>query len=111
MYIAAKALLLIQQVELIDEKEFAKAALDENFKTFMMNVAALKALKMAIHPSRTAQVVSLKANKASTEILFEYSDYADVFLTKLAIELPKHNNINDYTIKLKKGKQPLYGPI
>lgn len=111
MYTTAKTLLFIQRVELIDEKKFAKTALNENFKTFVLYVAALKAPQMAIHPFQAAQVASLKANKTITKLLSEYSDYANVFLTKLAIELPEHNNINDHAIKLKKSKQHFFGPI
>lgn len=40
------------RVQLIDEHEFAKTALDENSKTFVVHVAALKFTKMTIHPSR-----------------------------------------------------------
>ena len=35
----------------------------------------------------------------------------DVFSPDLAAELPKHNGINDHTIELVDGQQPLYGPI
>lgn len=41
----------------------------------------------------------------------EYLDYADDFLEKLAIELPKFSDINKHTINLELGKQPSYGPI
>lgn len=41
-YITAKALLTTSRVEFIDKKEFAKAALDENFETFILHVIILK---------------------------------------------------------------------
>lgn len=41
----------------------------------------------------------------------EYVDYADVFSSKAAAELPKHNGINDHAIYLEEGKQPPYRPI
>ena len=60
-YTAADALPTTRRVKLIDKKKFAKAALDENFETFMVHVAALEASKpagMSINPSRAAQIVS-----------------------------------------------------
>ena len=60
-YTAAEALSTTKRVELIDKKEFAKAALDEESKTFVVHVAALKAplAGMAIHPSQAAQILAL----------------------------------------------------
>lgn len=43
-YIIAKALLIIKRMELINEKKFAKTALDEELNIFIMHVIALKAL-------------------------------------------------------------------
>ena len=51
------------------------------------------------------------AEEASTKVLAEYSDFADVFSPDLASELPKHTGINDYAIELVDGQQPPYGPI
>ena len=43
------------QIELINKKEFAKAALDENIKAFMMYVSSLSlGLKITIHSARKA---------------------------------------------------------
>ena len=44
-YTAAEALPITKQIELIDKKKFAKTALDEEFETFGMHVAALEASK------------------------------------------------------------------
>lgn len=43
-YIAIKILFTIKQVKLINKKEFAIAALDKYFKTFVVHIAALKIL-------------------------------------------------------------------
>ena len=43
-YTAAEALSTTKWVDLINKKEFAKAALDEEFEIFMVYVAALEAL-------------------------------------------------------------------
>ena len=53
----------------------------------------------------------MKADKASTKIPNEYANFADVFSPKLAVELSKHIEINDYTIELVDDGQSLYGPI
>ena len=44
-------------------------------------------------------------------VLAEYTDFADVFLEKLANILSKQTGVNKYAIKLEKDKQPPYGPI
>ena len=41
----------------------------------------------------------------------EYCDYNNVFSAEYAAELLENTRINEYTIKLEKGKQPLFGPI
>ena len=55
---AAKIPSTIKQVELIDKKEFAKAAIDEEFKTFVVHITALEAspgsARMTMHPSQAA---------------------------------------------------------
>ena len=60
-YTAAEALPTTKQVELIDKKEFAKAALDEESETFVVHVAAFEALlaKMTILSLQKAQISAL----------------------------------------------------
>ena len=41
----------------------------------------------------------------------EYSDYSNVFSAKNTAELPENTGMNEHTIELKEGKQPLFGPI
>ncbi len=52
IYIAAEALPTTSWVELIDKREFARAALDKNSETFVIHVSALEAT--TIYPSRAA---------------------------------------------------------
>ena len=54
LYTAAEVLPTIKRVELINKKEFAKAALDAESKTFIVHISALKASLsgMIIHLSR-----------------------------------------------------------
>ena len=105
-YTTAEALLYTKQIELINKKEFAKAALDENSETFIMHVASLD---LGIYPDREAQIVLLLIKKV--KILDKYSDFIDVFSEEKALVLPKRTNINKHVIKLEDGKQPSYGPI
>ncbi len=44
-------------------------------------------------------------------MLSGYTDFVDVFLSKLVVELPKNMGINDHAIKLVDDWHPLYGPI
>ncbi len=66
---------------------------------------------MSIYPSRAPIIAALQQDKIPTKISLEYSDYADVFLFDLLIELPENTGINEYAIELVKDKQPPYGPI
>lgn len=50
-YNIVKALPIITSVESINNKEFAKATLEENSKSFMMHIAALETMSMSIYPS------------------------------------------------------------
>ena len=98
-------------MELIGKHEFAKTVLDENFETFVVHVAALNNLELAIHPSQAPLLAALQQDKAPTEIPPEYADYADVFSPDLAMELPENTGMNEHAIELVEGKQPPYGPI
>lgn len=58
-YTIADALPTTSRVELINKIEFAKLALNENSKTFIVYVVVLEATELAgmlIHPSYTAHV-------------------------------------------------------
>lgn len=77
--------------------------------TFVVHVLALET--MTIHPSWIGQIVALQYDKASTEILAKYSDYANVFSFDLVMELPENMGMNKYVIEFKDEKQPPYRPI
>ncbi len=56
-YTAAETLSTTSRVELINKREFAKAALDGNSEIFVMHVVAVKnPTTMSIHPSRVSQL-------------------------------------------------------
>ena len=103
-YTAVEALPITKWVELINKKEFAKAALDEASETFVVHIAALEALlrlaRMTIHPSQVAQIVTLKQDKAFTEVTSKYADYTDVFSFDIVIELLENTGINKHAIEL-----------
>ena len=66
---------------LIGKKEFVAAALDLEYKTFVIYIAALNLnLGDEMHPLKRAQIAHLKVNKAPTKISSEYADFADIFL-------------------------------
>ena len=58
-----------------------------------------------------AQVGALLFNKASTEVLTEYSNCSNIFSVEYAVELPENTKMNKYAIKLEEGKQLFFGPI
>ena len=66
---------------------------------------------MPVHSKKQAQVGALLFNKALIEVLAEYSDYNNIFSAEYAAKLPENTGMNEHTIKLEKGKQPLFGPI
>ena len=104
-YTTAKALPTTKRVELINKKEFAKAALDENSETFVVHVASLN-LVPGIHPDREAQIASLLTEEV--KIPDEYSDFTDVFSEEKALVLPERTEFNEHAINLENGKQPPY---
>ncbi len=50
--------------------------------------------------SKKAWIAHLKADEALMKVSSKYADFADIFLLKLAADLPKHTGINNRTIKL-----------
>ena len=76
-----------------------------------MNVAIWEREKMPMHSKKQAQVGALLFDKAPTKVPAEYSDYSNVFSPNNAAELSENTRMNEYAIKLEKGKQPPFGPI
>ena len=60
---------------------------------------------------KQAQVRILLFDKAFTKVLVKYFDYSNIFLVENTAELLENTKINEYVIKLKKDKQPLFGSI
>ena len=82
--------------------------MDEESEIFIVHIATLEALpgsaKMAIHPSRVAQIAALKQDEALTKVPSKYTDYTDVISFNLAIKLPENTCINKHAIKLQNGE-------
>ena len=107
-YTTSEALLTTKWVELINKKEFAKPALDENFESFVIHVASLN-VALKIYPDKAAQIVSFLTKKV--KIPNNYLDFVNVFSEKKTLVLPEHTKLNEHAINLENGKQPPYGPI
>ncbi len=111
-YITGDIFSTAKKIELIWKKEFAITVLDLEYKVFVVYIVALSVDSGdKIYLLRKVQMTDLKANKVHTVIPSKYIDFADIFLPKLAIKLPKYMRINDHTIKLVDNWQSLYGPI
>ena len=101
----------------MDKEEFVAAALNPEYKTYVVYVASFFATSLsftpfnAIHPFYRPQIAGLIAKEAFTKISAKYLDFADIFSPNLAFELPKHTGINDHAIKLVDGQQLPYGLI
>ena len=79
----------------------AVTALDFEYKTFIIHIAALSVDSgNKIHPSKKAQIAHLKVDEAPFKVPSKYVDFVDVFLPKLAAKLLDHTRINNYAIKL-----------
>lgn len=88
---------------------FAIAALDKDNKTFIVYMAFLASRsKTSVHPSWATQIALLIADEAPVTVPAEYSDFAEVFSSESAAELPKYTKINDHPIKLIDDQQPPY---
>ena len=58
-YIIAEALPITRQIEVIDKDKFARTVLDQNSEMFVVHLAALNNLELAMHPSRASLPVTL----------------------------------------------------
>ncbi len=100
-YITGDILPSTKWVKLIGKKEFTVVAYDSKYEAFVVHIVALNIdSSNEMYPSKRVQIAHLKADEAPTEMPNKYADFIDVFLLKLAIELPEHTRINDHSIEL-----------
>lgn len=110
LYILAKALPIIKWIQIIGHKEFAAIALDLGKEAFVIYMAFLGlSPKMSMHPAWKTQRALLVTEEVT--ILARYSNFANVFIKKLAAKLLKHFDINKYSINLESDKYPPYRSI
>lgn len=109
-YTIAEALPTIKRVEFIDKKKSSKAALDQEWETFVVYVAALEAplAEVLIYSDRETQIAFLIVEEV--KILIKYSDFADFFSEEKTWELSKQTKLNKHAIELENYKQLLYKP-
>ena len=100
-YIVVEVLPTTKRVEFINKKEFAKAALDENSKTFVVYVLSLNVVP-GIYLDKATQIDLLLTKKV--KILDKYSDFVNIFLEEKALVLPERTKFNEHIIDLKNGK-------
>lgn len=104
-YTTAEVLPTTKKVKLIDKREFATIALNENIETFMIYVATLlSGPAIQVHFFCQTQVCLLLVDKSIIKVPSKYLDYADIFLFDLMIELPENMDMNEYNIELIDGK-------
>lgn len=83
--------------------------MDENIKTFVIYVNSLNLGSKMINPARKAHIAQILTKKVTMPS--KYANFANVFLKKLAKVVIEGTDINEYTIELVVGKQPLHKPI
>lgn len=64
-----------------------------------------------MYPWKKAQINHLKADDTFIKVFKKFANFANIFLARLTIELPKHTSINNYAIKLVNDQQLLYRHI
>ena len=103
-YTTEQAFLTIKLVELVRKKEFAVAALNPGYNTFVVYIASFESFRnnqeSNIYLFCRVQITALIANEAPNSIFIEYSEFTDGFSPKLASELFEHTEINDHAIEL-----------
>lgn len=61
-----------------------------------------------MHPSKKAQIAYLKVNETLSKVSNKYTEFVDVFLPKLAMELFEYMEINNFAIDLENNWQFFY---
>lgn len=107
-YTVVEALSITRKVKIINKKDFAKVALNEDVETFVVHIIPLCLGLMIIHSARKAQMDSLFIKGVT--VLIKYADFTVIFSKESVKILSESISINDYTIKLLDSKL-LYGSI
>lgn len=94
-----EVLLTTKRVKLVGKTEFAAIILNLDDKTFIIHLVSITNLA-PVHFSCKAQITSLKVNKVSIAIQFEYVDFIDVFFSLLTLDFSEQTGVNDYVINM-----------
>lgn len=107
IYTLIKALPIIKQVKIIDQKRIYNSYFRPNLikKTFIIYLAYFNK-KILIYFAYKTLITLLMVKKVT--IPAQYLDFANLFLNKLAIKFFRHFNINKYLINLKSNKHLYY---
>lgn len=108
-YTTAEALPNTKWLELINKIEFAKAALDGNFKTFVIYIASLSLGSNSTNLDKEAEIVFLIVEEI--KIPNKYSDFTNIFSKQKTMVLLEQIKLNKHAIKLKNNKHLSYGLI
>lgn len=111
LFTTTEALSTTKHIEIIDNNDFIKSALNDNLKIFIIYILALQVTKRTIYLLWIASIATLQWDKVFTEVPAKYTDYMHVYLLDLAIELARNISINKYVIELVEEKQLFYGTI
>ena len=120
IYTTKEALPTTRRIELVEKKEFAAAALNLEYETFVGYVAFFNRsvmslsstpLNVDIYSFCKSQIAGLIAKKAPIKVFAKYYNFVVVFFLDLTSKFPKHIGINNHAIELVNGQQLLYGPI
>ena len=84
-YTIAKALPTTKRIEIINKKEFAKAALDENIEALVVHVISLILNLMLIYPAQEAQIALLVIKKVRISEGKEHVEAFVVHVTSLSL--------------------------
>ena len=109
-YTIVKTLPITKRVQIIDLKEFAKAALDSKQDAFVVHIATFFN-PIEMHLDQKVQIPAFIADEAPIIIPAKYSDFKDVFSKKSATVLLEHTGINIHVIDLEEGNQLFYNPF
>lgn len=110
-YCSAEALAPARRGEFINKYKFSESALNDNYQTFVMHVAALKTWEPTIDPIWASVLAPLQQTQTTTSILYDNNNHIDVFSLNLTIKLLENTYINEYAIELIEDKQSLYSSI
>ena len=88
------------------KKEFAAAALDLEYKTYIVHIGLVSSVashsffSLDIYPSCKPQIAGLIAKEAFTKIFAKYLDFANAFSLDLTFKFSEHTGINNHVIEL-----------